>query len=216
MSLKKREFRNFCQGHRTVAEYIDEFNKLSRYAPDDVDTDAKRRERFMDGQNNELAIQLSVVYTPNYQALLDKATILENKQAEMENRKRKNNHGKFDSGSHKRPHISYEDGDSSRYNQHEGHHHHHDHNGNGNIQHVGNGHFHQGNMNRMNFNKKDISQILCYNCKKPGHYAADCPEKKKNGGGFNGNKPNPFNKGHMNHINVEEVFEAPNAANSKF
>jgi hypothetical protein len=40
MSLKKREFRNFRQGHRTVAEYIDEFNKLVRYAPDDVHTDA--------------------------------------------------------------------------------------------------------------------------------------------------------------------------------
>jgi hypothetical protein len=66
MSLKKREFRNFCQGHRTVAEYIDEFNKLARYAPDDVDTDAKRRERFLDGLNDELAVQLSVVYAPNY------------------------------------------------------------------------------------------------------------------------------------------------------
>jgi hypothetical protein len=41
MSLKKREFCIFCQGHRTVAEYIDEFNKLARYALDDVDTDAK-------------------------------------------------------------------------------------------------------------------------------------------------------------------------------
>jgi hypothetical protein len=41
MSLKKREFCIFRLGHRTVAEYIDEFNKLARYALDDVDTDAK-------------------------------------------------------------------------------------------------------------------------------------------------------------------------------
>jgi hypothetical protein len=95
MSLKKREFRNFRQGHRTVAEYIDEFNKLARYAPDDVDTDAKRRERFLDGLDDELGVQLSVVYAPNYQALIDKATILENKHNQMENRKRKfhNQHG---------------------------------------------------------------------------------------------------------------------------
>jgi hypothetical protein len=66
MSLKKTEFRNFCQGHHTFAEYIDELNKLARYAPDDVDTDAKRRERFLDGLNDELAVQLSVVYAPNY------------------------------------------------------------------------------------------------------------------------------------------------------
>jgi hypothetical protein len=84
MSLKKREFHNFRQGHRIVAEYIDEFNKLARYVPDDVDTDAKRRERFLDGLNDELAVQLSVVYAPNYQALIDKATILENKQNQME------------------------------------------------------------------------------------------------------------------------------------
>jgi hypothetical protein len=92
MSLKKRKFCNFRQGHRTVAEYIDEFNKLARYAPDDVDTDAKRRERFLDGLNDELAVQLSVVYAPNYQALIDKATILENKHRQMESRKRKHNH----------------------------------------------------------------------------------------------------------------------------
>jgi hypothetical protein len=28
--------------------------------------------------------------------------------------------------------------------------------------------------------KKDISQVLCYNCKELGHYALDCPEKEKN------------------------------------
>ena len=36
MSMKKREFRNLHQGNRTVFQYMDEFSKLSRYAPDDV------------------------------------------------------------------------------------------------------------------------------------------------------------------------------------
>src|SRR4051812_14527225 len=49
LSLKRKEFRNLRQTNRTVAEYIEEFNNLSRYAPEDVDTDAKRRERFLDG-----------------------------------------------------------------------------------------------------------------------------------------------------------------------
>jgi hypothetical protein len=57
MSLKKREFHNFRQEHHIVVEYIDEFNKMARYAPDYVDTDAKRRERFLDGLNDELAVQ---------------------------------------------------------------------------------------------------------------------------------------------------------------
>ena len=35
MQMKKREFRNLRQGNRTVAQYVDEFSKLSRFAPDD-------------------------------------------------------------------------------------------------------------------------------------------------------------------------------------
>ena len=42
MSLKKRESRNLCQGNRTVGQYVDEFSKLSRYAPDDVATDVAK------------------------------------------------------------------------------------------------------------------------------------------------------------------------------
>ena len=42
MSMKKREFRNLRQGNRTVGQYVDEFSKLSRYAPDDVATDAAK------------------------------------------------------------------------------------------------------------------------------------------------------------------------------
>ena len=47
--MKKREFRNLCQGNRTVAQYVEEFSKMSRYAPDDVATDAAKQEKFMKG-----------------------------------------------------------------------------------------------------------------------------------------------------------------------
>jgi hypothetical protein len=79
LSLKRKEFRNLRQTNRTVAEYIEEFNNLSRYALEDVDTDAKRRERFLDGLSDELSLQLSVVYCPTFQELMDKARILEGK-----------------------------------------------------------------------------------------------------------------------------------------
>ena len=49
MSMKKREFRNLRQGNRTVAQYVDEFSKLSRYAPDDVATDAQSRRSLWKG-----------------------------------------------------------------------------------------------------------------------------------------------------------------------
>jgi hypothetical protein len=153
MSLKKREFRNFHQGHRTVAKYIDEFNKLARYAPDDVDTDAKRRERFLDGLNDELAVQLSVVYAPNYQALIDKATILENKHSQMDSRKRKHNH--------------HHGGDV--------------HHGNGKKHHGSN--FNNRNSSGQDHHlKKDISLVECFKCHQMGHYANECPQAKKDNG----------------------------------
>src|SRR3954468_8568210 len=79
MNLKKKEFHNLKQRHLSVAEYIEEFNNLARYAPDEVDTDAKRKEKFLEGLNDELNLQLSIAYVPTYQSLCDKATILENK-----------------------------------------------------------------------------------------------------------------------------------------
>ena len=42
MAMKKREFRKLRQGGRTVGQYVDEFSKLARYAPDDVATDASK------------------------------------------------------------------------------------------------------------------------------------------------------------------------------
>ena len=35
-----------------MTQYVDEFSKLSRYAPDDVATDAAKQEKFMEGLND--------------------------------------------------------------------------------------------------------------------------------------------------------------------
>jgi hypothetical protein len=66
MSLKKKEFHDLKQRHYSVSEYIDEFTNLSRYTPDDIDTSAKRKEKFLEGLNDELSIPLSVAYTPTF------------------------------------------------------------------------------------------------------------------------------------------------------
>ena len=72
-----------------MGQYVDEFNKLSRYAPDDMATDAAKQEKFLEGLNDELGMQLMVATFNNYQELVDKATILEGKQQQIKSRKRK-------------------------------------------------------------------------------------------------------------------------------
>ena len=64
--MKKREFRNLRQGNRTVAQYANEFSKLSRYTPDDVATDAAKQEKFMEGLNDEMSMQLMVATFNKY------------------------------------------------------------------------------------------------------------------------------------------------------
>jgi hypothetical protein len=50
----------------TVSEYLDEFTHLSPYAPDEVNTDAKRQERFLDGLTGPLNYHLQSHTFPNF------------------------------------------------------------------------------------------------------------------------------------------------------
>ena len=93
--MKKGEFPNLRQGNHTVAQYADEFSKLSRYAPDDVATDAAKQEKFMEGLNDEMSMQLMVATFNNYQELVDKALMIEGKQQQIESRKRKYGQGRY-------------------------------------------------------------------------------------------------------------------------
>ena len=78
--MKKSEFRNLHQGNRTVGQYVDDFSKLARYAPDDVATDVMKQEKFMEGLNDELSMQLMVATFNSYQDLVDRALMIEGKQ----------------------------------------------------------------------------------------------------------------------------------------
>ena len=104
MSKKKKEFRSLRHGGRTMNAYVEEINNLARYAPNDVNTNAARQEKFLEGLNDELSIQLMVATFNNCQELIDKAIVLEGKFQQVENRKRKARVTEFNSGGPRKHH----------------------------------------------------------------------------------------------------------------
>jgi hypothetical protein len=84
LKLKKKEFSKLRQGEMTVNEYLNWFTQLSRYAPDDVNTDKKKQDAFLNGLNNEIQFQQLNTDYGDFQRMDDKAIIIENKLKEME------------------------------------------------------------------------------------------------------------------------------------
>jgi hypothetical protein len=50
----------------SVSEYCDRFTQLSCYAPEEVDTDDKRQECFLEGLIGPLNYQLQIHSFPNF------------------------------------------------------------------------------------------------------------------------------------------------------
>jgi hypothetical protein len=59
MKLKKKEFHDLKQGSMSVNEYVTSFTQLSRYAPNEVDTDMKKHEYLLSGLNDGLTYSLA-------------------------------------------------------------------------------------------------------------------------------------------------------------
>jgi hypothetical protein len=88
MKLKKKEFEDLKQGSMSVSEYVTRLTQLSRYAPDNVDTNEKKQDCFLNGLNDGLAYALEARDFVNFQDMVDKALVLKNRRGIME-RKRK-------------------------------------------------------------------------------------------------------------------------------
>jgi hypothetical protein len=72
IKLKQRKFLTLKQGNTLVNEYLDKFTQLSRYAPDQVNTNPKRQERFLDGLIGPLNYQLQSHSFSDFATLLNK------------------------------------------------------------------------------------------------------------------------------------------------
>jgi hypothetical protein len=88
MKLKKKEFEDFKQGSISVSEYVTRFTQLSHYAPDNVDTDDKKKDWFLNGLNDGLAYALEAHDFINFQNMVDKTLVHENRRGIMEQKRK--------------------------------------------------------------------------------------------------------------------------------
>jgi hypothetical protein len=107
MKLKKKEFTNLRQGSMTVNEYLNSFIQLSRYTTEDINTDEKKQDMFLEGLNYDIQLQLLNTDYVDFQHMTDKAIVTESKLKEMEkDGKSKMSFPGQSSGSNASPHFS--------------------------------------------------------------------------------------------------------------
>jgi hypothetical protein len=84
MKLRKKEFTNLRHGSMMVNEYLNTFIQLSRYATEDINTDKKKQDMFLEGLNDDIQFQLLNTDYVDFQHMIDKAIVIESKLKEME------------------------------------------------------------------------------------------------------------------------------------
>jgi hypothetical protein len=91
----------------TVNEYPNSFIQLSRYTTEDINTDEKKQDMFLEGLNDDIQFQLLNADYVDFQHMVNKAIVNESKLKEMEkDRKRKMPFRGLSSGSNVRLRLS--------------------------------------------------------------------------------------------------------------
>jgi hypothetical protein len=107
MKPKRKEFADLKQCGMTANEYLHSFIHLSRYAPDDISTDEKKQDMLLNGLNDDIQFRLLNTDYADFQDMVDKAIVIENKIREVEtDGKRKVPFSGQSSGSNVRPHFT--------------------------------------------------------------------------------------------------------------
>src|SRR4051812_254689 len=73
MERKKEEFCNLTQGEMSIHEYVTEFNRLARYAQDEITTDARKQARFRKGLSPILLHDLNLLEFATFEDLVNRS-----------------------------------------------------------------------------------------------------------------------------------------------
>ena len=108
MAMKLEEFLALRQGDQTVMQYVGRFNHLSQYAPEHVNTDAKKKKWFMRGMNTKLQTMMTACTNVTYHEAVDIAIASEAKYRQHREFKKKKSmpSGSF-GGNPKRQRVIY-------------------------------------------------------------------------------------------------------------
>ena len=72
-----------------MVEYVDKFAQLSCYAPNEVAEDHQKQRLFLKGLYDGLQLQLMSNTYPNFQALVNRAIVIDNKHREMDAKRKR-------------------------------------------------------------------------------------------------------------------------------
>jgi hypothetical protein len=87
---KHQEFMDLKQGGRSMHDYSKQFNHLTQYAPDQVDTNDKKKDRFMTGLSTKLQERMALNTGGTFLEFVSNVMIVDDAiRAHKETRKRK-------------------------------------------------------------------------------------------------------------------------------